>query len=226
MNQSSSASIPPDLTLSMVEAKEKELAARHEAIRQRQRHVTSEIGPPPNFPPEFLCIKPQIYHNIREQIPVQHQRFMYILCSLYISLIILIVYNVVCAFVNLILGGNAMHFGLSFLYLLGIPGAFIVWYYNAYCAVLDNSYPRQLLACFGMFVGVGFDAWMGVGVPGFGGCGWIITFGRTGETAAFIMLMISSCLWSVHGVILFFMFLYFWRSSRGGRSSRYEQTAL
>ncbi|ORC91976.1 putative membrane-trafficking protein [Trypanosoma theileri] len=226
MSQSNSTQIPPNLTLSMVEAKEKELAARHEAIRQRQRQITSEVGPPPNFPPEFLCIKPQIYHNIREQIPVQHQRFMYILCTLYITTIILIIYNLVCALVNFLLGGSAMHFGLSFLYLLGIPGAFIVWYYNAYCAVLDKSYPRHLLACFGIFVGLGFDAWMAVGVPGFGGCGWIIAFGRTGKVPAFIMLLISSCLWSLHGVILFFMFVFFWRSFSRGRISRYEQTAL
>ncbi|KEG13009.1 putative membrane-trafficking protein [Trypanosoma grayi] len=226
MSSSQSIQVPPNLTLAMVQAKEKELAARREAIRGRQRYVASEVEPDPNFPPHFLCIKPQIYHNIREQVPVNLQRFMYILCTLYISTIFLIIYNIVCALVNLLQGGNAVHFGFSFLYLLGLPGAFIVWYYNAYCATRDESRPRQLLAYLGLLFGVGFDVWMAIGVPGLGGCGWIITLGLTGKTAAFVMFLIASVLWTLHGVILFFMLLHYWRSSPSGKRTQYEANAL
>ncbi|RNF26313.1 putative membrane-trafficking protein [Trypanosoma conorhini] len=226
MNQSNSYSVPPNLTLEMVAAKEKELEERREAIIRRQRNIAVEVGPQPNFPPRFLCIRPQIYHNIKEQVPVPLQRFMYILCGLYISLLVLIVYNIVCAFVNFILGGNPMHFGLSFLYLLGIPGAFIVWYYNAYCATTTASRPRKLLAYLGLFFGLAFDAWMAVGVSGFGGCGWIITLGITSRVPAFIMCLISSILWSLHGVLLFVMLLRFWRYNPSGGTSRYESRGL
>ncbi|RNF11458.1 putative membrane-trafficking protein [Trypanosoma rangeli] len=226
MHQPNLYSTPPDLTMEMVLAKEKELEARREAINRRQRNIAVEFGPPPNFPPKFLCIKPQIYHNIKEQVPVPLQRFMYILCGLYMSLIAMIVYNIVCAFVNFLLGGSSTHFALSFVYLLGIPGAFFLWYYNAYCATTDNSQPRRLLAYLGLFFGLTFDVWMAVGAYGFGGCGWIITFEITSRVPAFIMCLISSILWSLHGTFLFVMLLRFWSCNPRSEGSRYELSQL
>ncbi|EAN84219.1 hypothetical protein C3747_1g328 [Trypanosoma cruzi] len=226
MLEANSYSTPPNLTLAMVEAKEKELEERRESIRRRQRSIAAEVGPPPNFPPAFLCIRPQVYHNIKEQVPVHLQRFMYTLCALYICLIVMIIYNIACAFVNFLMGGSTMQFALSFLYLLGIPGAFVVWYYNVYCATKDSSQSRKLMSYFGLLVGLIFDVWMAVGLSGFGGCGWIITLGLTHNAPVFIPFLISSILWSLHGAIFFIMLLRFWRYQSHSGGSRYVSNEM
>ncbi|KAK7200909.1 membrane- trafficking protein [Novymonas esmeraldas] len=201
------------VTEAMVLEKEQQNAARRDALNKRSQKVSHAAEPDPNFPPECCCVKPLIYHNIREQVPVPQQRFMYILAGLYIVLMILIVYNIVAALVAFIMGGSAMHFGLSFLYLLGLPGAWITWYYNAYCAIVYSSRPRQLLALLGLLLGVAFDAWMAVGVTGFGGCGWIYAFTIMSHTVPFALVLVSAILWSLHGVALFLMMLRYWRVS-------------
>lgn len=217
------------VTLSMVEAKEAQNAARRSELRKRQGEVLSIAEPDPNFPPECCCIKPVIYHNIRVQIPVNQQRFMYILCGLYLSLIVLIIYNIVAAFVNFIFGGSALHFGLSFLYLIGLPGAWVLWYYNIYCATTESNKPRQLLGILGLFLGVAFDVWMAVGVSGFGGCGWLITLGSTGSLPRFIVLLIAAILWTLHALLLCFMMLRYWRVSSSlikGGARIYRETVV
>lgn len=201
------------ITEEMVRAKEQQNATRRAAINKLRSRVSSAAEPDPNFPPECCCIKPLIYHNIREQVPVTQHRFMYILAGLYISLIVLILYNVAVATACFILGGSAMHFGLSFLYLLGLPGAWITWYYNVYCAVVYSSRPRQLVALLGLLLAVGFDAWMAVGVKGFGGCGWLYALSTTGNVVPFVLLLISSICWTLHGVLMFIMFARYWRVS-------------
>lgn len=209
------------ITEEMVLAKEQQNAERLKELLKRSAHVVKEAEPEPNFPPECCCIKPVIYHNIRLQVPVTQQRFMYCVCGLYLSLIVLILYNIAAALVCFIFGGNALHFGLSFLYLLGLPGAWIVWYYNVYMATTESSRPRQVLALFGLFLGVAFDAWMAVGVPGFGGCGWIICITNIGSVVRFILLLVAAILWTLHGVALLIIMIRYWKVSsdlmKGGK---------
>lgn len=147
------------------------------------------------------------------QVPVPHQRFMYILCGLYLTVVALIIYNIVAALFNFIYNSNVMHFGLSFLYLLGLPGAWICWYYNIYCAVVYSSRPRQLIGLFGLFLGIGFDVWMALGLSSYGGCGWIIAVSNTKHKVPLILLIIAAILWTLHGLLLFVMFCRFWRVS-------------
>ncbi|AIO02083.1 membrane-trafficking protein, putative [Leishmania panamensis] len=201
------------VTEEMVLEKERQNAARREALNKRSQKLSHVTEPDPNFPPECCCVKPIIYHNIREQVPVPQQRFMYILAGLYITLMVLIVYNIVAALVAFILGGNVTHFGLSFLFLLGIPGAWIAWYYNVYCAIVYSSRPRQKLALLGLFLGVAFDVWMAVGVTGFGGCGWLYAFSLMRTVTSFVMILISAILWSLHGFALCVVMLRYWRVS-------------
>ncbi|KAG5467617.1 hypothetical protein CUR178_01262 [Leishmania enriettii] len=199
----------------MVLEKERQNAARREALNIRSRRVSHLVEPDPNFPPECCCVKPIIYHNIREQVPIAQQRFMYILAGLYVTLIALIIWNIVAAVVAFIFGGSTSHFGLSFLYLLGLPGAWIAWYYNVYCAIVYSSRPRQLLALLGLLIGVGFDVWMAVGVIGFGGCGWFYALSLRGKVAPFVLVLLSAILWSLHGFTLCVMMLRYWRVSGG-----------
>lgn len=200
------------ITEDMVLAKERENAEKAKELQKRSTEVNSDLGPEPNFPPECCCIKPMIYHNIKLQVPKPQQRFMYILAGLYLSLLVLILYNIVAALVNFILGGSATMFGFSFLYLLGIPGAWITWYYNIYVAVTAASRPRQVLGLFGLFIGFAFDAWMAVGVA-FGACGWIAAIRAISKVPNFVLLLVSAILWTLHGVALFIMFIRFWRVS-------------
>lgn len=201
------------ITEQMVLEKEQQNAARRAAINKRIEKAAHASDPDPNFPPECCCIKPLIYHNIREQVPVPQQRFMYILAGLYLTLVIIIIYNIVAAVVAFVFGGNAMHFGLSFLYLLGLPGAWMVWYYNVYCAIVYASRPRQLLAMLGLLLGVAFDAWMAVGVTGFGGCGWLYAFSLTSKVVPFALVLVSAILWSLHGAAMLVMLLRYWAVS-------------
>ncbi|AYU83284.1 membrane trafficking protein [Leishmania donovani] len=202
------------ITEAMVLEKERQNAARRDALNKRSQNVSRLAEPEPNFPPECCCVKPVIYHNIREQVPVTQQRFMYILAGLYVTLMALIIYNIVAALVAFALGGSALHFGLSFVYLLGLPGAWISWYYNVYCAIVYASRSRQLIALLGLLVGVVFDVWMTIGITGFGGCGWIYALSLTRNVAPFVLVLISAILWPLHGFALCVMLLRYWRLSR------------
>lgn len=201
------------VTEEMVLAKEQQNAARRSEINKRRSNVSHSVEPEPNFPPECCCVKPLIYHNIREQVPVPQQRFMYILAGCYISLMILIIYNIVCAVVSFVFGGSALGFGLSFLYLLGLPGAWITWYYNVYSATVYSSRPRQVIALLGLLLAICFDAWMAIGVTGFGGMGFIYAISRAGNLPSFVMLLICAILWCCHGALMAFMFIRYWAVS-------------
>jgi secretory carrier-associated membrane protein len=201
------------VTEDMVVAKEQQNAARLKEINKRKSSVAHAVEPEPNFPPECCCVKPLIYHNIREQVPVTQQRFMYILAGCYVSLMILIIYNIVCAIISFVFGGSAMGFGLSFLYLLGFPGAWMLWYYNVYCATVYLSRPQQVLALLGLFLAVCFDAWMAIGVTNFGGMGFIYAFAMVGHLPSFIVLLICAILWCCHGALMGFMFVRYWAAS-------------
>ncbi|KPI90729.1 hypothetical protein ABL78_0165 [Leptomonas seymouri] len=201
------------ITEEMVVAKERRNADRLKEINSRKSRVAHAVEPEPNFPPECCCVKPMIYHNIREQVPVPQQRFMYILASCYVFLMILILYNIVCAIVAFIFGGSALGFGLSFLYLLGFPGAWMLWYYNVYCATVYLSRPRQLMALLGLLLGFCFDAWMAVGVTNFGGMGFIYAIARSGNLPSFIMILVCAILWCCHGALMGYMFIRYWAAS-------------
>lgn len=201
------------VTEEMVLAKEKQNASRRNEINKRKSKISHSVEPEPNFPPECCCIKPMIYHNIREQVPVPQQRFMYILAGCYVTLMILIIYNIVAAVVAFIFGGSALGFGLSFLYLLGLPGGWIVWYYNVYCATVYSSRPRQVLALLGLLVALAFDAWMAVGVTGFGGMGYIYAISRAGSLPGFVMVLVAAILWSCHFVLMGYVFIRYWAVS-------------
>ncbi|KPA86595.1 hypothetical protein ABB37_00719 [Leptomonas pyrrhocoris] len=201
------------VTEDMVVAKEQQNAARLKAINSRRSNVAHAVEPDPNFPPECCCVKPMIYHNIREQVPIPQQRFMYILAGCYVFLMFLILYNIVCAIVAFVFGGSALGFGLSFLYLLGFPGAWMLWYYNVYCATVYLSRPRQVVALFGLFLAFCFDAWMAVGVTNFGGMGFIYALSRTHNMPSFIMILVCAILWCCHGALMGYMFVRYWSVS-------------
>ncbi|CCW68968.1 unnamed protein product [Phytomonas sp. Hart1] len=199
----------PEFTEEIVSAKEAENNARRERLMRRSSNMANIMDPPPNFPPECCCIKPLIYHNIKLQIPVPYQRFMYTICGLYISLIGLILYNIVASTVVLIYGGSMMHFGLSWVYLVGLPGGWVVWYYNTYLVFTEASSVRRIAAIVGLLVGAVYDAWMAIGLTGFGGCGWVITIFSIHSTIPFIFLLVSAILWTLHAVTFFIMFFRF-----------------
>ncbi|CBH14485.1 hypothetical protein, conserved [Trypanosoma brucei gambiense DAL972] len=208
--------IPADLSLAMVEEKEAELAKRRQEIRRMQGNVASPLGPEPNFPPQFLCIKPLVYHNIKEQVPVPSQRFMYTLAFMYFALIAIIIYNISIALLSFVFGGSGMHFGLSFVYLVGIPGAFVVWYYNVYSSVVSEANSRRWLGYVGLALGVIFDIWMAVGVSGLGGCGWIMALGEK-NFLVFILAIISASLWTAHCLMLLLLGIKYFRMASSAK---------
>ncbi|CAD2216543.1 secretory carrier-associated membrane protein 3 [Angomonas deanei] len=201
------------ITEEMVLAKEAENEERRKEIQKARKSMPSTAEPDPNFPPECCCVKPLIYHNIKEEIPSHMQRFMYILCGLYLSLLVLIVYNIVVSLLCFIFHAAALQFGLSFLYLLGLPGSFIVWYFNCYSALARASRVRQVFAIAGLFIGFLFDAWMAIGVTNFGGCGWIMFISVMGFPPTMITVLIAAILWTLHGIAMFIMFVRFWKAS-------------
>ncbi|CCW64380.1 unnamed protein product [Phytomonas sp. EM1] len=209
-----------ELTEEMVAAKEAENNARRERLMQRSSNMANITEPPPNFPPECCCIKPLIYHSIKLQIPVHYQRFMYTVCGLYISLIALILFNIVAATVYLVFGGGLMHFGFSFIYLVGLPGAWMVWYYSTYLVFAEGSTVRRIAAIIGLLIGTVYDIWMAIGLTGLGGCGWIVAILNTSKTIPFILLLIAAILWTLHAVIFFSTFLRFIKISSNIESDR------
>lgn len=212
------------VTLDQVVAKERQLEVlRHELQVRSQRADAALARVMPNFPPKFLCIRPIVYHDITAEVIPERQRFAKAAFASYIALCVLILLNIIVALIGFATPNKASstsgsawgtHFGVSFLYLLGIPGAFMVWYFQIYTAITGGDPGKYTLASFGMFLGFCFDVFLAIGILKFGGCGWLyIVAAQTDKTnvVTTAVAIVTSASWSVHAVV----FIWLWSRFRG-----------
>jgi hypothetical protein len=174
----------------------------------------------PNFPPKFLCFDPIVYHSIPNEVPVDRQRFVrgcYMNYYLTVALIILNILTAAVAYGSPTAGGVnpqpwPQHFGVSFLYLLGIPGAFVVWYYQLYlaCSRCDGNY---MMALIGVAIALLFAVFMMIGVVGYGGCGWLFVIAAQADAEKAVvqyMGIAMGLLWLFQGLGFLFVLYRLW----------------
>ena len=213
-----------NVAVTMEDLVRREQAAAKKAAELARREIEVRVAlarTVPNFPPRFLCIDPLVYHSIPNEVPADRQRFVrgcYINYYITVALIILNIFTAGAGFWAPTSGQAtaqpwAQHFGLSFLYLLGVPGAFVIWYYQLYmaCSRCDGNY---LLPLIGVGVGLLFDLYMAIGVVGYGGCGWLFVLAAQSDSAKTVpmyMAIAMSLLWMFQGLGFLFVLFRLWR---------------
>lgn len=201
-----------EITMEKLLEKEREVKERAAEIARREREVRLALQRmQPNWPFKFLCINPVVYHDIVSEIPTERVSFVKWCYGNYFATILFILFNIVCALaamttsnVDFSGGGSppnyGAHLGASFLYVIGIPLAFIVWYFPIYKAAGTGQRGKYNLAFLGTTIAFLYNLFMALGFVGYGGCGWLFALScrnnKSGSTA-FIMSAICALMWSV-----------------------------
>jgi hypothetical protein len=204
------------ITLDQVLKKEKEVSERRAALefrlRAAERVLSSTV---PNFPPKLLCLHPVVYHDIDVEVPPERQRFARFCFVNYWITFGLIIWNIATSAAGFGTPDSApsstswgTQFGVSFLYLLGIPGAFVVWYFSIYTALSKRMGSKYSLSFLGLVVAFIFNVFIAVGILGYGGCGWLFTVAASStkaNAAPMVMGLINSIGWSVQAGFFVYM---------------------
>lgn len=212
------------VTIEQVLQKERHVEIlRHELHVRNQRADAALTAVLPNFPPKFLCIRPLVRHDIMGDIVPERQRFAKVCYGSYIFLCVNILLNILAALIGFASPQKpsaqdskdvwGTHFGVSFLYLLGIPGAFMLWYFPLYTGLAKGNSGKYTLASFGVFLAFCLSVFMAVGIFGFGGCGFLFVVAAQTDknnVATTIVGVIIAVAWSAHAVL----FLYIWPKLR------------
>jgi hypothetical protein len=202
-------------TMDKLVAKEREIAARMQNLKERQQQVMHALQSlQPNWPPcHCLCIQPIVYHDIAKAVPADRMGYAKSSYTNYGVTIFIIVYNIICAIAGFATETKqgvtdetsySTHFGLSLLHLLGIPGAFMVWHFQIYRAVQPvGQLTRYGTAYLGICIALLYDIFMAIGIPGFGGCGFMYALKLKDNKASevpFILSIICAVFYSLQAV--------------------------
>jgi len=211
---------PVSQTSDAMRKREKDLADREAELAKRERDVRlQEERTKPNFPREFLCIKPVVHHDIEVEIPPARIGLMRNMLGAYYMQCGVLVYNVICAIAVVstpniedkknATGGWATHMGVSIVHLLGIPGAFMLWYWSTYTAVKKGTSGQYLQSLVGIAVAFFYNLFMMLGISGYGASGWLIALQIRDEkqgSVGFIMTMLCAVFFI--GLIFFFAWAF------------------
>jgi len=203
----------PDMQRKIDELKSDLAAAREEAkqakwdIERLQKELVNVRPPDPNFPRHCMCIKPQVYHNIEAELSQTPDRKPY-LKKMYANYYItcgLLVLQCIAALIGFCSPDKedkeaslGSHFGFSIVYLIGIPGAFVVWYWPLYVALTQRNVMRYRMCHVGIFFAGAYAAYMAVGVVGHGGSGIFFSmevFDNKDSEFAGILALIVAGMW-------------------------------
>jgi len=176
-----------------LKAREQELLSKETDLARRELEFGLELKKgEPNWPRKFCCISPMVHHDILGDIRSERVGFIRAMYANYWYTIFLIFANIIAALIIMIVpkvadapeqkGGEkfTQHFGTSIVHLLGVPFAFIIWYWPIYKACKTCSPGQYIMGFIGSTLAVAYDAFCVVGLVGYGGCG----FGFMGEAKA------------------------------------------
>ncbi|PKI61560.1 hypothetical protein CRG98_018056 [Punica granatum] len=116
-----------------LQAKEAELSRREKEVRLLEEAaaragIVLEVR---NWPP--FC--PIIHHDIAKDIPIHLQRLQYAAFATYLGLILCLFWNVLAVTAAWFKGGDVKIWFLAIIYfILGVPGAYLLWYRPLYRA--------------------------------------------------------------------------------------------
>lgn len=117
-----------------LERREAELAKREKELAKREKE--NEGNKRNNWPCRCWALA---YHNIGEEIPDGHKLAMRVVYSVYILLCLALLGNMLVTCGRLFLQGSIGAFFMAVIYfLLGVPGAYILWYKRIYNACKND----------------------------------------------------------------------------------------
>jgi len=200
------------VTMDNLVSKEREVSARMQNLKERQQQVLQALESlRPNWPGHFLCIGPVVYHNIEKAIPADRIGYAKASYSCYYFTILILVYNLICC-IAAVASENKSSSSTSYtgqmvasvIHLLGIPGAFIVWHYQIYTAIQPRGpLSRYGKAYLGLVVAILYNAFMTVGLSGYGGAGFLFaTDLKDSKTssAPYYMSIVCGLCWLLQGI--------------------------
>lgn len=147
-----------------------------------------------------------VHHDIAGEIPADKRWLVRRVFFSYVALCIILIYQCVAVFFNMVTGGNVAAFFLAVIYLaFGVPGAWILWYMRLYIGEIRDS-----VLSFGTFfimyvIHIGFCVFSligtSVGLPIVGGGGTAVTgftsASEVGESWVEAMYYIGAACWAV-----------------------------
>ena len=206
--------------------KEREVAQRMQILKERQQSVAAALASlQPNWPPHCLCVGPIVYHDIDMAVPEERKRFAKFSYYNFFFTMVILVYNLVVSVAALAaktqegtekseVSTMGQHMGMAVpILLLGAPGAFLVWHFQLYKAIQPQNQRvrnRFGLAFLGLGIALLFDILQAVGIPGYGGCGWVYALwlrDRKNSSAPMYMCIASAILWTLQALSFLWMFL-------------------
>lgn len=210
------------MTMDALMQKERAIAAASAELARRDRDVKLFLQRMlPNWPAKFCCVSPIVYHSIESEVPTDRVSFVRGMYYTYYATCVLLIYNLVCC--GIAMGSQdkkegevpasdagtdwTKHFGVSFVHLLGIVFAFPVWYFPIYRAASTFDRQQSSMALVGLVVALLYDAFMAVGLIGYGGAGFLFAMklDKTKESRTpFYMGLASAVLWCVQAVVFVF----------------------
>ena len=215
-------SFPNELrTLEQLRDKERELDRRFQELQRREMNVRSALQQTePNFPRKLLCIRPLVVHSIESDLAVDRQPFVrrcYYAC--YWNAVLLL-YNTAtaAAVVSSADSSNAVrspldwaqHFSLSLIHLVGMAGAFVVWYFPVYRACSSRLESNYNVAYLGVFAAFVYSVFMTVGVVKNGGCGFLFSAavmrGKASSNVG-LLCLVCSVMWLLHALFFCYVFV-------------------
>ncbi|XP_019169690.1 PREDICTED: secretory carrier-associated membrane protein 2-like isoform X1 [Ipomoea nil] len=121
-----------------LQAKEAELSRREQELK-RKADAAGRAGialEEKNWPPFF----PIIHHDIANEIPIHLQKLQYVAFTTLLGLYACLLWNIIAVTTAWIKEGDATIWLLSIIYfILGVPGAYVLWYRTLYRAFRSES---------------------------------------------------------------------------------------
>lgn len=203
-------------TMEKLVAKEREVAAKLQNLKDRQQKALQLLDQiQPNWPGHFLCISPVVFHKIDKAVPPDRIGYAKSSYTNYFITIFLICFNIICAIAAFASETKesredkveyGKQLGTSFVHILGIPGAFVVWHYQVYLAVQPRGpLTRYGVAYLGLFIALLYNIFMAVGYSGYGACGLLFAFHLKDYKKSQVPFYLAL----VCGLLFAFQFIYF-----------------
>ena len=190
---------------------EERLKSLEDAVTKKEKQLSLILSrTTPNFPPRFLCIKPLVHHVIEQDIPEPRQRFVRLSYMNWFFTIFLLFFNFMLALALKFVQttspdpNEGSQIGLAFLYFfLGSILSFVFWHWRIYLSCANGTSGTYVTAFIGILLAMLFNAFMAIGIVGYGGCGvfylWYVQ-AQKGQNAA-IPVGICLAFWVIQGVV-------------------------
>eukprot|EP00842_Homolaphlyctis_polyrhiza_P006680 jgi/Hompol1/7012/HPOL_002825-RA len=158
-----------------LDTREAELRVREAKLSAREKEVGDYH--PPNWPP----FRPVVYHDILNDIPKNGQWLVKrVFLGWYLAVATFLI-NFIAAFSLLVTKADSAGgtFGISLVMLvLGVPVSFMLWYRSLYEGVKHDRSMSFMLFFFNYSAHLAIMALMAIGIPGWGGAGFIYMFAQ------------------------------------------------